>query len=58
MENNEKLIRELKRARNELCHQCGSYKNAHAGSCNGCHWKIEWLETIEAAEGKRGKENI
>ena len=23
---------------NELCYQCGQYKTAHLGSCNGCRW--------------------
>ena len=23
---------------NELCYQCGQYKTAHLGSCDGCRW--------------------
>ena len=23
---------------NELCYQCGQYKEAHNGACNGCRW--------------------
>ena len=23
---------------NELCYQCGSYKNEHEGACDGCRW--------------------
>ena len=23
---------------NELCYQCGSYREAHNGVCNGCRW--------------------
>ena len=43
----DKLIAELKRARNELCIRCGCYQEAHKGACNGCHWKDEWREVIE-----------
>ena len=25
--------------RNELCLRCGSYLEAHLGSCDGCRWK-------------------
>lgn len=28
----------LKDCVNELCYQCGQYKTAHLGSCNGCRW--------------------
>ncbi len=35
------LVRELKDCRNELCHQCGGYLNAHLGRCDGCRWKLE-----------------
>lgn len=48
MNNNiKKLENELRRARNELCHQCGCYKEAHKGACNDCHWKDEWREMID-----------
>lgn len=30
---------ELSCARNELCLQCGNYKMAHMGDCDGCRWK-------------------
>ena len=33
------LRERLKLCRNELCLRCGSYKNAHLGSCDGCRWK-------------------
>ena len=26
-------------ARNELCQQCGRYRESHNGACNGCRWK-------------------
>ena len=30
---------ELNMCRDELCLQCGQYKNRHKGACNGCRWK-------------------
>jgi len=30
---------ELKDCVNELCYQCGQYKNAHLGACDDCRWK-------------------
>ncbi len=33
------LKRDLRDCRNELCLQCGKYKFAHRGECNGCRWK-------------------
>lgn len=47
MNNNDKLIKELERARNELCEQCKNYQFAHTGACDGCHWKEEWREIIK-----------
>ena len=39
-----KLRRELRMCRNELCLKCGDYKNAHNGACDGCRWKRpEWM---------------
>ena len=35
----EELKKENEAMRNELCCQCGKYKTAHLGSCNGCRWK-------------------
>ena len=32
-------IRELELCRNELCLQCGRYRNAHEGACDECRWK-------------------
>ena len=29
----------LRDARNELCLQCGKYKQAHNGACDGCKWR-------------------
>ena len=37
----EKLSRNLKDCRNELCLQCGAYKQRHMGVCNGCRWLDE-----------------
>ena len=33
------LRRALKDCRNELCLNCGDYKLAHKGACDGCRWK-------------------
>ena len=30
---------ELNMCRDELCLQCGQYKNRHKGACDGCRWK-------------------
>ena len=35
----EKYRRTLKDSVNELCYQCGQYKNEHLGACDGCRWK-------------------
>lgn len=35
----ERLLYELNLCRDELCLQCGSYKLAHKGACDGCRWK-------------------
>lgn len=29
---------ELKDCVNELCQQCGQYKQEHLGACDGCRW--------------------
>ena len=34
-----KYKKTLKDAVNELCYQCGQYKNEHLGACDGCRWK-------------------
>lgn len=39
MQENEMLKRHLKSAGNELCYQCGQYKNEHMGACDGCRWR-------------------
>ena len=39
IEETERLRRDLKDCRNELCLRCGQYKTAHLGSCNGCRWR-------------------
>ena len=33
------LKSKYKDCRNELCLQCGSYKQAHLGACDGCRWR-------------------
>lgn len=33
------LKTDLKDCVNELCYQCGSYRNEHKGACDGCRWK-------------------
>lgn len=35
----ERLERELRDCRNELCLRCGDYKQRHLGACDGCRWK-------------------
>lgn len=46
MSSTDKINSELKRARNELCQQCGNYRDAHNGACDGCHWKDEWRDAM------------
>lgn len=36
---NEKLAADRKALINELCQNCGKYKHAHAGACDGCRWR-------------------
>lgn len=33
------LSKLLETARNELCQNCGKYKQAHLGACDGCRWR-------------------
>ena len=35
----DELKKELDAMRNELCCQCGNYREAHNGACDGCRWK-------------------
>lgn len=35
----DRLQRDLKDCRNELCLYCGKYKERHNGACDGCRWK-------------------
>ena len=37
----ERLERELRTCRNELCLRCGEYKRRHKGACEGCRWERE-----------------
>lgn len=39
VEETERLRRDLKDCRNELCLYCGKYKERHLGACDGCRWK-------------------
>ena len=34
----ERLERDLRDCRNELCLRCGQYKQRHMGACDGCRW--------------------
>lgn len=44
-------IRDL---RNEFCLQCGKYREAHLGRCDGCRWRMEpESEEVEAAKAAR-----
>lgn len=44
-------IRDL---RNEFCLQCGKYREAHLGRCDGCRWRME-PESEEARATRRLK---
>ena len=35
----DKVSRDLRDCRNELCLRCGDYKQRHLGACDGCRWK-------------------
>lgn len=35
----ERLERELRDCRNELCLRCGQYRERHLGACDGCRWR-------------------
>lgn len=37
----DRLQRDLKDCRNELCLYCGKYKERHNGACDGCRWRPE-----------------
>ena len=39
IEETERLRRDLKDCRSELCLRCGDYKQRHIGACDGCRWK-------------------
>lgn len=41
VEETERLRRDLKDCRNELCLYCGKYKERHNGACDGCRWRAE-----------------
>lgn len=45
----QRLQRELKNCRNELCLKCGNYKEAHLGACNDCRYQHggEWRADID-----------
>lgn len=35
----DRLERDLRDCRNELCLRCGQYKQKHLGACSGCRWE-------------------
>lgn len=37
----DRLKRDLKDCRNELCLYCGKYKERHLGACDECRWRPE-----------------
>lgn len=37
----ERLERELRDCRNELCLRCGQYRERHLGACDGCRWRAD-----------------
>lgn len=36
-----KALEDIDVCRNELCFQCGQYKQRHLGVCEGCRWRDE-----------------
>ena len=32
------LLKDYKDCVNELCYECGQYKQEHEGACAGCRW--------------------
>lgn len=47
VEETERLRRDLKDCRNELCLRCGAYKQRHNGACDGCRWRSDKQEATE-----------
>ena len=37
----DELKMKLAAMRNDLCLECGNYRGAHIGACDGCRWKKE-----------------
>ena len=35
----DEMKKELAAMRNELCCNCGNYREAHNGACDGCRWR-------------------
>ena len=35
----EQMDKELKDCRNQLCLECGLYRERYMGTCNGCRWQ-------------------
>ena len=44
-----RLQREVKHCRNELCLKCGRYREAHNGACDGCRFRHggEWSVDLD-----------
>ena len=49
MEKCDRLAKEVRHARNELCYQCGRYRDAHNGACDDCRFRHggEWEADLE-----------
>ena len=43
---NEKLRKELRCCKNELCLKCGEYKQSYLGACDDCRWYVMNEEVI------------
>lgn len=43
---NDKLRKELRWCKNELCLTCGDYKQSYLGACDGCRWYVMNEEVI------------
>lgn len=45
----QRLQNEVRHARNELCYQCGRYRDAHNGACDDCRFRHggEWEADLD-----------
>ena len=45
----QRLQREVKHCRNELCLRCGNYHESYLGACDGCRFRRcgEWSDDLD-----------